>query len=288
VDVPIPTAGETVDEAAAANGLLTSPVARRLLNDYGLDAAQVRGTGIGGRITRNDVYDAAADKRSAGVRAASAVSATGPHAYTSVEIDFEHVERARRGVQPKWRAREGFALTYLPFIVRALCDAVAEYPSVNASVEGETLLVHGEVHVAMAVGLDFDGLVTPVIHNTGDKRLRFIAREIHDLTDRARNEQLLADEIVGGTLTLTNSGQRTRLTLPTINPPQVSNLSVGGIYKRPWVVTSADGEDSLAIRHIGVLALTWDHRAFDGAYAAAFLGAIKRAIESRYWAGEIA
>jgi 2-oxoglutarate dehydrogenase E2 component (dihydrolipoamide succinyltransferase) len=215
--------------------------------------------------------------------------ATSPHAYTSMEVDYERVERARLGVQSEWRAREGFPLTYLPFIVRAFCDTVEEYPHLNASVDGENLVVHHDIHVGIAVDLDFRGLIAPVIRNADGKRLRLIAREIHDLATRARNKQLMPDEIMGGTFTITNPGPwGTYLTLPIINQPQVAILSTDGIRKRPWVVTGPDGEDSLAIRHVGVLALAWDHRAFDGAYAAAFLQSVKDVIQTHDWEAEVA
>jgi 2-oxoglutarate dehydrogenase E2 component (dihydrolipoamide succinyltransferase) len=215
--------------------------------------------------------------------------ATSPHVYTSIEVDYERVDRARRREQEDWRVREGFPLTYLPFIVRAFCDTVDEYPNINASVDGENLIVHHDVHVGIAVDLDFKGLIAPVVRNADGKRLRLIAREINDLARRARSKQLMPDEIAGGTFTITNPGPwGTYMTLPIINQPQVAILSTDGIRKRPWVVTDPDGEDSLAIRHVGILALTWDHRAFDGAYAAAFLQAMKDEIQGRDWEAELA
>ena len=215
--------------------------------------------------------------------------ATSPHVYTSIEVDYERVDRARRGEQEDWRIREGFPLTYLPFIVRAFCDTVEEYPNINASVDDENLIVHHDIHVGIAVDLDFKGLIAPVIRNADGKRLRLIAREIHDLATRARSKQLMPDEIAGGTFTITNPGPfGTYMTLPIINQPQVAILSTDGIRKRPWVVTGPEGEDSLAIRHVGILALTWDHRAFDGAYAAAFLQAMKDEIQGRDWEAELA
>src|SRR5437660_1366474 len=215
--------------------------------------------------------------------------ATSPHVYTSIEVDYERVDRARRAEQDDWRVREGFPLTYLPFIVRAFCDMVEEYPSINASVDGENLVIHHDIHVGIAVDLDFKGLIAPVIRSADGKRLRLIAREIHDLATRARSKQLMPDELAGATVTITNPGPwGTYMTLPIINQPQVAILSTDGIRKRPWVVTGPDGEDSLAIRHVGILALTWDHRAFDGAYAAAFLQAMKEEIQGRDWGAELA
>ena len=349
------------------SGQLMSPVVRRLLNEYRLDAGEVQGTGEGGRITRNDVL-AAANRRGRGAPAAAQPTSppapspppaapsgpppprarepvtpppptafersalaepaaplprtepvgpavvpagdetvpfdnirrrtaehmvrskqTSPHVYTSIEVDYERVDRTRRAAQDDWRIREGFPLTYLPFIVRAFCDTVEHYPNVNASVEGDNLVVHHDIHVGIAVDLDFQGLIAPVIRDADGKRLRLIAREIHDLANRARSKQLMPDEIAGSTFTITNPGPwGTFMTLPIINQPQVGILSTDGIRKRPWVVTGPDGEDSIAIRHVGLLALTWDHRAFDGAYAAAFLQGMKDTIQGTDWEAELA
>ncbi len=215
--------------------------------------------------------------------------ATSAHVYTSVEVDFERVERTRAAHKEAWKAREAFSLTYLPFIIRAFCDTVDDYPNVNASVDGETLVVHRDIHVGVAVDLDFAGLVAPVIRNADGKRLRLISREIHDLALRARNRQLLPDEVMGGTFTITNPGPYgTFMTLPIINQPQVAILSTDGVKKRPVVVESPDGDATIAIRHVGMLVLTWDHRAFDGAYAAAFLNDLKEVLETRDWDSEIA
>jgi 2-oxoglutarate dehydrogenase E2 component (dihydrolipoamide succinyltransferase) len=214
--------------------------------------------------------------------------ATSPHVYTSVEVDYERVERVRRAHQAEWQAQEGFELTYLPFISRAFCDAVRDFPRVNASVGDDSLIVHRDVNLAIAVDLNFEGLVAPVIRGADGKRLRLIAREIRDLAIRARSRQLMPDDVVGGTFTITNAGPfGTYMTLPIINQPQVAILSTDGIRKRPVVVTGADGDDTIAIRHVGVLAIAWDHRAFDGGYAAAFLRAIRQVIEGHDWETEL-
>jgi 2-oxoglutarate dehydrogenase E2 component (dihydrolipoamide succinyltransferase) len=216
-----------------------------------------------------------------------ASKATSAHVYTSVEVDFERVQRVRQQHQEAWKAREGFSLTYLPFVARAFADTVDEFPHVNASVVGETLVVHHNVHLAIAVDLGFDGLVAPVLRNVDGKRLRLVAREIHDLAERARSKQLVPDEILGGTFTITNPGPYgTYLTLPIINQPQVAILSTDGIAKQPRVI-DLDGEDVIAVRHVGMLALAWDHRAFDGAYAAQFLQALKNHLETHDWVSEL-
>jgi len=214
--------------------------------------------------------------------------ATSAHVYTSIEVDFERIARLRGASQAEWKEREGFSLTYLPFVARAFADTVDDFPHVNASVDGDSLIVHRDVHLSIAVDLEREGLVAPVIRNADCKRLRAIAREIHDLADRARRKQLLPDEVLGGTFTITNPGPfGTFMTLPIINQPQVAILSTDGIRKRAVVVEAPDGGDAIAVRHVGMLALTWDHRAFDGAYAAAFLRALREHLEHRDWEAEL-
>jgi 2-oxoglutarate dehydrogenase E2 component (dihydrolipoamide succinyltransferase) len=214
--------------------------------------------------------------------------ATSAHVYTSVEVDYERVERVRRAHREEWKQREGFSLTYLPFIARAFSDAVAEFPRVNASVDGDRLIVHHDIHLGIAVDLDFGGLIAPVVRNADGKRMRLLAREMRDLAERARRKQLSPDEVLGGTFTITNAGgYGTLITLPIINQPQVAILSTDGVHKRPVVVEGPDGEDAIAIRPIGVLALAWDHRAFDGAYAAAFLRRMRETLESHDWEAEL-
>jgi pyruvate dehydrogenase E2 component (dihydrolipoamide acetyltransferase) len=167
-------------------------------------------------------------------------------------------------------------------------DAIHAFPYMNASVDGAELVIHGEVNLGIAVDLAFAGLVAPVVRQADGKRLRAIAREISDLANRARSKQLRPDDITGGTFTLTNPGQYgTMMQFPIINQPQVAILSTDGVKRKPWVVTDAQGGESIAIRPIGVLALAWDHRAFDGAYAAAFLERVREIIETRDWATEV-
>jgi pyruvate dehydrogenase E2 component (dihydrolipoamide acetyltransferase) len=214
--------------------------------------------------------------------------ATSAHVYTSIEVDYERVERVRNAHQAEWKAVEGFSLTYLPFIARAFSDTVRDFPRVNASVGDDALVVHHDVHLSIAVDLDFQGLVAPVVRNVDGKRLRLIAREIHDLADRARTKKLTPDDVLGGTFTITNPGPfGTYATLPIINQPQVAILSTDGIKKRPVVVTGPDGDDTIAIHHTGLLVLTWDHRAFDGAYAAAFLQGMRTVLEQHNWEDEL-
>ena len=214
--------------------------------------------------------------------------ATSPHVLTAVEVDFENVERVRQRHRADFKSGEGFSLTYLPFISRAVCDAIREYPKINASVGENELIVHNYVNLAIAVDLDFDGLLAPVIQDADAKRLRAIARETVDLAQRARTKKLAATEVTGGTFTITNPGQYgTMMQFPIINQPQVAILSTDGISRKPVVVTDRDGNEAIAIHSVGVLALAWDHRAFDGAYVAAFLDHLRTIIETRDWETEI-
>jgi 2-oxoglutarate dehydrogenase E2 component (dihydrolipoamide succinyltransferase) len=215
--------------------------------------------------------------------------ATSAHVYTSVEVDYERVDRVRRANGATWKQQEGFSLTYLPFIIRAFCDAVRDFPNVNASVDGESLVVHHDVHLGVAVDLQFKGLIAPVVRDVDGKRLRLIAREVRDLASRARSKQLSPDEIIGGTFTITNMGPfGTLMTLPIINQPQIAIMATDAITKRPVVVEGPDGDDAIAIHPVGVLALAWDHRAFDGSYAAAFLNRIREILEHHDWDAELA
>ena len=217
-----------------------------------------------------------------------ASKATSPHAFSVVEVDFANVDATRNAVKEQWKATEGFSLTYLPFVARALVDAIAQYPHMNASIQGDDLVVHHYVDLGIAVDLEHQGLLVPVVRSADAKRLRAIAREIHDLATRARGRKLSPDEIQGGTFTLSNNGSAgSVLSMPIINQPQVAILSTDAIVRRPVAVRLGDGTESIAIHPLGNLAMSWDHRAFDGAYAAGFLGAIKRVLETQDWSAEL-
>jgi 2-oxoglutarate dehydrogenase E2 component (dihydrolipoamide succinyltransferase) len=213
---------------------------------------------------------------------------TSPHAFSVVEVDYSNVDRARAAIKDSWKAGEGFSLTYLPFISRAVIDALREFPHLNASIDGDNLIVHGYVDLGIAVDLDYTGLLVPVVRNADGKRIRAIAREINDLASRARNRKLSPDEIQGGTFTISNNGSAgSVLTMPIINQPQVAILSTDAIVRKPVVVTAADGSESIAIHPVGNLAMSWDHRAFDGAYSGRFLARVKQILESQDWSAEL-
>jgi len=212
---------------------------------------------------------------------------TSPHAFSVVEVDYSNVDRVRAAERERWRTAEGFSLTYLPFISRALVDAIAEFPHMNASIDGDNLVVHGYVDLGIAVDLDYQGLLVPVVRDADSKRLRAIARDVNDLATRARARKLGPNEIQGATFTITNNGSAgSVLTMPIINQPQVAILSTDAIVRRP-VVVEAEGSESIAIHPVGNLAMAWDHRAFDGAYAGRFLSRIKQMLETHDWSAEL-
>ena len=214
--------------------------------------------------------------------------ATSAHTLTAAEVDFHGVDAARAQVRDSFRETEGFSLTYLPFIARALVDALAEFPRLNASVGNDELIVHKRVHLGIAVDLDFEGLIVPVVKDADTKRLRAIAREVRDLAERARGKRLSADDISGGTFTITNPGPYgTFMTVPIINQPQVAILSTDGVKRKPVVADLAGGGEGIVIHPVGILALSFDHRANDGAYASAFLAKVREIIETRDWSGEL-
>lgn len=211
-----------------------------------------------------------------------------PHVLQAVEADYSRIEAARRAKGAAWQAREGHALTYLPFLAWAVCQALTRYDQLNARLEGDSLIVSRRIHLGIAVDLDHDGLVVPVIRDAQDKTLPALAREIRRLAIGARASRLGPDDYAQPTYTISNSGVfGTLITAPIVNPPQVAILSTDGVGKRPVVVESELG-DSIAIRPVGVLAQSFDHRAVDGAYSAAFLRELKRLVETRAWVEDLA
>lgn len=215
--------------------------------------------------------------------------AVSAHTLTAMEIDYEGVDQIRKVHKAAFKEQEGFSLTYLPFIARAVVDALREYPHLNASIGDGELVVHNYVNLGVAVDLDFQGLLAPVVRDADGKRMRAIARDISDVARRARSKQLSPDDLVGGTFTLTNAGSYgTMMQFPIINQPQVAILSTDAIKRKPVVVEDEYGNESIAIHSVGILAMAWDHRAIDGAYAAAFLARVRDIIETRDWTTEIA
>jgi 2-oxoglutarate dehydrogenase E2 component (dihydrolipoamide succinyltransferase) len=214
--------------------------------------------------------------------------ATSPHAFSVVEVDFANVDATRSAVKADFKASEGFSLTYLPFITRAIVDGLAEFPHLNASVGDDELIVHQFIDIGIAVDLDYEGLLAPVVRSAETKRLRALAQEISDLADRARRRKLSPDEIQGGTFTISNNGSAgSVLTMPIINQPQVAIISTDAIVRKPVVTQATSGAEAIAIHPVGNLAMSWDHRAFDGAYAAGFLKKVKAILETRDWSAEL-
>ena len=298
-----------------SNGNPLSPAVRRLVAENSLDPAAITGSGLNGRLKKKDVLahlNSGAAVRSVPKPAPLDFSgedteiipfnnlrkltaehmvrskATSPHVLQAVEADFARVARARSGVSAAWKKREGFSLTYLPFIAKALCEAIRAFPRVNAAIDDENLVVFRRVNLAIAVDLDFDGLVAPVIKDADQMSLQELARAIRDISERARTNQLKPEEFTGGTYTISNSGMfGTMITAPIINQPQVAILSTDAITKKPVVIETEDG-DTIGIRPVGVLAQSFDHRAIDGAYSAAFLNRVREIIQTKDWAAVLA
>ena len=214
--------------------------------------------------------------------------ATSAHTLMVKEIDYERVEQVRRAHGDRFKAEEGFSLSYLPFAARAAVEALADFPHLNASVGDDALIVHHDVNLGIAVDLDNEGLIVPVVHNAEELNLRGMARRIRDVADRARNKRLSLDDISGGTFSITNAGPfGTLITGAIINQPQVAILSTDGVARKPVVVSLPDGTESIAIHSVGLVAMTFDHRAVDGAYVARFLARLSEILNDRDWAGEL-
>jgi 2-oxoglutarate dehydrogenase E2 component (dihydrolipoamide succinyltransferase) len=309
---------EQRDDATA----YVTPLVRKLAAQHGVDLGSLTGTGVGGRIRKQDVLDAAeaakapapaapaaapsAPAASAAPSAASAPAAVSPkrgtrekmsrlrkviatrmveslqvsaQLTTVVEVDLTKVARLRAKVKSDFEAREGTKLSFLPFLALAATEALKAHPMVNASVEGDEIVYHGTENLAIAVDTE-KGLLVPVVKNAGDLNIAGLARAIADLADRTRNNKIAPDDLAGGTFTITNTGSRGALfDTPIINQPQVAILGTGAIVKRPVVVTDADGGETIAIRSMMYLALSYDHRIVDGADAARFLGTMKARLE---------
>jgi 2-oxoglutarate dehydrogenase E2 component (dihydrolipoamide succinyltransferase) len=291
-----------------------TPLVRKLASELGVNLAQVKGSGIGGRIRREDVEALART----GAPAATAAVATTPSAAkppvvavsplrgttvtmsrlrkviaarmveslqvsaqltTVVEVDVTKIARLRDRAKASFEAREGVKLSFLPFFAVAVCEALKQHPVLNSSVEGDQITYHGAEHLGIAVDTE-RGLLVPVIANAGDLNMGGIARKISDLAARTRDNKVTPDELGGGTFTLTNTGSRGALfDTPIINQPQVAILGLGAVVKRPMVVRGEDGGETIAIRSMVYLGLSYDHRVVDGADAARFLVTLKERLE---------
>jgi 2-oxoglutarate dehydrogenase E2 component (dihydrolipoamide succinyltransferase) len=314
---PVPAAPA---KRAAQSGkrLRLSPVVRRLIAEQQLDPYQIQGSGRNGRITRRDVVAFAEAQKSVQAQVAQQSAparpaatqhadgervpfsrirrltaehmvrskATSPHVLQAVEVDFSGVDQVRLALREEWRRGNGFSLTYLPFIARATCMVIRNFPRINASVDGDGLVIHQPVHLSVAVALGLEGLVAPVIRDAGDLAVSGLARRISEISVRARDKTLGPDDFSGGTYTLSNNGSfGTLMTAPIINQPQIAILSIDAIKKRAVVIEDPEG-DAIGIRPIGILSQSFDHRAIDGAYSAAFLDQLRTLLEQRDWSTE--
>jgi pyruvate/2-oxoglutarate dehydrogenase complex dihydrolipoamide acyltransferase (E2) component len=285
----IEEAGKARPAPAAEREPPLSPVVRRLLAEHGLEASAIRGSGAGGRITRDDVLAHIEKKKPAAAgrggdrvalsrirqRTAEQMALswrTIPHVLQAIEVDFYAVEQARRGRN----------LTYLPFVALAACKALQEFPTLNASLDGDALVLHRRINLGVAVDLGGEGLIVPVVKDAGEKSLPDLAREIHSVSEKARAGRLSPDDVTEATYTISNSGKfGTLLTAPIINPPQVAILSTDAVVDKPVA-----GGGAVVIHPVGVLAQSFDHRALDGACSASFLRKLKQILEERDWGAD--
>jgi len=299
-----------------------TPIVRKLASELGVNLASVTGTGVGGRIRKEDVQSAA--PKAAPTPAAATPTASTPAAAsapaqrstptvpvsplrgttvkmsrlrkviasrmveslqvsaqltTVIEVDVTKIARLRDRSKATFEAREGVKLSFLPFFAVSVCEALKQHPVLNSSVEDDQIIYHGAEHLGIAVDTE-RGLLVPVIHSAGDLNMGGIARKISDLAARTRENKVTPDELGGGTFTLTNTGSRGALfDTPIINQPQVAILGLGAVVKRPMVVRGEDGGETIAIRSMVYLALSYDHRVVDGADAARFLVTLKERLE---------
>jgi len=321
VVVPTPAPATPISQPQDA---YVTPIVRKLANDLGVNLATVRGTGIGGRIRKEDIEAMSKPSPSSAVTGVPsqvataantsaqpatprpAAPATSPLRGTTVtmsrlrkviaarmveslqvsaqlttviEVDVTKIARLRDRSKPTFEAREGVKLSFLPFFAVAVCEALKQHPVLNSSVEGDQIIYHGAEHLGIAVDTE-RGLLVPVIHNAGDLNMGGVARKIADLAARTRDNKVTPDELGGGTFTLTNTGSRGALfDTPIINQPQVAILGLGAVVKRPMVVKGEDGGETIAIRSMVYLGLSYDHRVVDGADAARFLVTLKERLE---------
>jgi pyruvate dehydrogenase E2 component (dihydrolipoamide acetyltransferase) len=320
IQTPPAPAPVTPAPVAQPQDAYVTPIVRKLANDLGVNLSSVRGTGIGGRIRKEDVVSAqttniAAAGVPAQVTTTGSVAPSTPRPAapvasplrgttvtmsrlrkviaarmveslqvsaqltTVIEVDVTKIARLRDRSKATFEAREGVKLSFLPFFAVAVCEALKQHPVLNSSVEGDQIIYHGAEHLGIAVDTE-RGLLVPVIHNAGDLNMGGVARKIADLAARTRDNKVTPDELGGGTFTLTNTGSRGALfDTPIINQPQVAILGLGAVVKRPMVVKGEDGGETIAIRSMVYLGLSYDHRVVDGADAARFLVTLKERLE---------
>ena len=312
-------------EAAEDEETRSSPLVRKIAREHGVSLSQISGTGLGGRITKQDIMAfierapsaAAAAVQSPQPAAASAPSRTAApapaaypgdlvpmtnmrkiiaqrmiesrrtsaHVHCMYEVDFTRIVTLRAKHKSAFEQRHGVRPTFMPFFVRAAIIAVQQWPIINASLEGDNIRYHRHVNVGIAVALDW-GLIVPVLKNAGDLNFLGLQRGITDLGERARTKKLKPDDVEGSTFTVTNPGQFGAVFgLPIINQPNSAIMGVGGITKQPLVVTDKEGNDSIAIRSVVHLTLGYDHRLIDGAVADQFMALVKKTLEN--WNEEI-
>ncbi len=290
--------------ASATSGYVT-PIVRKLAAEQGVDLSQVRGTGVGGRIRKEDVLAAAAQRPTASTAAAAAPpviselrGTTQPMSRlrkviaqravesmqgtaqltTVVEVDVTKIARLRDAKKAEFLEKTGSKLSFMPFFALAAAEALRTYPIVNSTVDGDSIVYPATENLSIAVDTE-RGLLTPVVRDAGDKSIAQLSNDIADLAARTRDNKLTPDELAGGTFTLTNTGSRGALfDTPIVFLPQTAILGTGAVVKRPVVVSGPDG-DAIAVRSMVYLALSYDHRIIDGADAARFLGQVKARLE---------
>src|SRR5712692_3418012 len=299
-----------VPEVAAAGGdgrARLSPAVRKLAAEHGLDPATLRGSGLGGRVTRDDVLAAVGGQTATAAPAPSKTPAapppahvdgkreelvklsvmrrsiaehmvrslaTSPHAWTLQEVDVTNLVRYRESEKEGFKARHGVALTYIPFVVQIVCDAIKQCPWLNSTWSDEGVILKRYINMGIAVSIP-DGLIVPVLKDADQRGFTDLVRSINDLVERARNKQLKPDDVHGGTITLNNTGSTGSVaSQPIINQPQAAILTTESIVRRPVVIG-----DGIAVRHMMNMCLSFDHRIIDGMMAGQFLGFIKKALE---------
>ena len=307
---------------AKSTNLKLSPVVRKLASENNVDLEQVTGTGSGGRITRKDIEsfitsgsktvqkpkEKPSQQKEKQVQPAKPSSGeisrlrrriaenmvmskqTSAHVMTSVEVDYENVEILRSKHKKSFKEENGFSLTYLPFISLATIYALREYPVVNSSFDLDKNIhsFHSNINLGIAVDLNQEGLLVGTLREADSFSLKGLARKISDTSSKLREGSYDLDDVSGSTFTISNNGSfNSFLTSPIINQPNVAILSTESVKKRPVVIEAQDGTDSIAIRHTGMLSLTWDHRAFDGSVALLFLNSIREKLENSDWSQEL-